>query len=169
MSLRVMATLILAAMLLLPVSTALAGGEGETTLRITISPVSGEPGTSIAVTGQGAKAGIPVKVMIVTNGDTGEGAIAEVQVDPAADGTFSATIKLPEGTADGSYAVRAEQRNKSGGLIHYWWVGFQVGSGSALLPVTGTLPGTSITVTTALAALLVIALAVQGVRRTLRR
>lgn len=168
MSLRVMVTLTLAAVLLLPVATALAG-EGETTLRITISPVSGEPGTSIAVTGQGAKAGIPVKVMIVTNGDTGEGAIAEVQVDPAADGTFSATIKLPAGTADGSYAVRAEQRNKRGGLIHYWWVGFQVGSGSALLPVTGTLPGTSITVTTALAALLVIALVVQGVRRALRR
>jgi hypothetical protein len=38
-----------------------------------------------------------------------------------------------------------------------------------LLPVTGKLPGTSITVTAALAALLVILLAVQGTRRALRR
>ena len=155
-------------LLLLVTSSALAGGE-ETTLRITISPVSGDPGTDIAVTGEGARAGIPVKVMIVTNGDTGEGAIAEVEVDPAEDGTFSATIVVPEGTADGSYAVRAEQRNQGGGLIHYWWVGFQVGGGEALLPETGTLPGTSITVTAALAALLVAGLVAQGVRRALRR
>jgi hypothetical protein len=64
---------------------------------------------------------------------------------------------------------RAEQRNQGGGLIHYYWVGFQVGGGNALLPVTGTLPGTSVTVTAALAALLVIVLAIQGTRRTLRR
>lgn len=169
MFLRVMVPLTLVAMLSLSVSPVFAGGEEETTLRITISPVSGDGGTSIAVTGQGAKTGIPVKVMIVTNGDTGEGAIADVQVDPAQDGTFPATIVVPKDTANGSYAVRAEQRNKNGGLIHYWWVGFQVGSGGALLPVTGTLPGTSIAVTTALAVLLVAALAVQGVRRVLRR
>lgn len=169
MSLRVAITLTLAVILLLPITTALAGGETDTTLRITISPINGDPGTDIAVTGEGAKSGIPVKVMIVTNGDTGEGVIAEVQVDPAEDGTFSVTISVPDDTADGNYAVRAEQRNEGGGLIHYWWVGFQVGNGNALLPVTGTLPGTSITVTAALAALLVAVLAVQGVRRALRR
>jgi hypothetical protein len=167
MSLRVMATLTLAALLLLPVSAVWAGG--ETTLRITISPISGDPGVSIAVTGLGAQAGIPVKVMLVTNGDTGEGSIADVSVNPAADGTFSATLVVPEGTKDGSYAVRAEQRNKNGGLIHFWWVGFNVGGGGALLPVTGTLPGTSIAFTTVLAALLVAALTFQGVRRLLRR
>jgi hypothetical protein len=169
MSLRVMIALTLVAILSLPVSIAFAGGETETTLRITISPINGEPGTDIAVTGEGAKPDIPVKVMIVTNGDTGEGSIAEVEASPASDGTFSATIAVPENTADGSYAVRAEQRNQSGGLIQYWWVGFRVGGGEALLPVTGTLPGTSISVTVALAALLVAGLAVQGVRRALRR
>ncbi len=169
MSLRVVIAITLSAMLLLPASTAIAGGETETTLRITISPINGEPGTDIAVTGEGAKPEMPVKVMIVTNGDTGEGAIADVEVTPAGDGTFSTTIAVPENTADGNYAVRAEQRNQSGGLIQYWWVGFQVGGGEALLPVTGTLPGTSITITAALAALLVAGLAVQGVRRVLRR
>jgi hypothetical protein len=169
MSLRVVIAITVAVVLLLPVSIAFAGGETETTLRITISPINGDPGTDISVTGEGAKAEMPVKVMIVTNGDTGEGAIAEVEVDPVDDGTFSTTIGVPEGTEDGSYAVRAEQRNEGGGLIHYWWVGFQVGGGDALLPVTGTIPGTSITITAALAALLVVALAFQGVRRALRR
>lgn len=169
MFLRAVIAVTLIAILLIPVSPAIAGGETDTTLRITISPINGDPGTDIAVTGEGAKAGTPVKVMIVTNGDTGQGAIAEVQVDPADDGTFSATVVVPDGTADGSYAVRAEQRNQGGGLIQYWWVGFQVGGGDALLPVTGTLPGTSIAITAVLAALLVAGLAVQGVRRALRR
>ncbi len=167
MSLRVMLALTLAALLLLPIATVWAGG--ETTLRITISPISGDPGVSIAVTGQGAQAGLPVKVMLVTNGDTGEGSIADVSVNPAADGTFSATLVVPKDAQNGSYAVRAEQRKQNGSLIQFWWVGFNVGGGGALLPVTGTLPGTSIAFTTVLAALLVAALAFQGVRRLLRR
>jgi hypothetical protein len=161
--------MILAMVLLLPTSIALAGGETDATIRITISPINGDPGTDIAVTGEGAKPDIPVQVMIATNGDTGQGEIARVEVTPAEDGTFSTTITVPEGTADGDYAVRAEQRNQGGGLIHYYWVGFQVGGGDALLPVTGTLPGTSVTITAALAALLVVVLAVQGTRRVLRR
>ncbi len=169
MSFRVAMVIMLAVVLLLPTSIAFAGGETDATIRITISPINGDPGTDIAVTGEGAKPGITVQVMIVANGDTGEGEIAKVEVTPAEDGTFSATITVPEGTPDGSYAVRAEQRNQGGGLIHYYWVGFQVGGGDALLPVTGTLPGTSITVTAALAALLVIVMAVQGTRRVLRR
>ena len=169
MSLRMLMAVMLAMVLLLPTSAAFAGGETDATIRIVISPINGDPGTEIAVTGEGAKPGITVRVMIAANGDTGEGEIAGVEVTPAEDGTFSATITVPEGTPDGSYAVRAEQRNQGGGLIHYYWVGFQVGGGNALLPVTGTLPGTSVTVTAALAALLVIVLAIQGTRRTLRR
>jgi hypothetical protein len=169
MFIRLVVAITLAAVLLMPPSVAIAGGETGATIRISISPVNGDPGTGIAVTGEGAKAGISVKVAIVSNGDTGAGEVAKVEVTPAENGTFSTTITVPEGTADGSYAVRAEQRNQSGGLIHYYWVGFQVGGGDALLPETGTLPGTTITITAALAALLVIALAVQGVRRALRR
>jgi len=167
MSARSLMVLTIAAVLLLPVSAALAGGEA--TLRISISPINGDPGTDIAVTGQGAQTGSSVAVMLVSNGDTGDGNIAQVQVDPAADGTFSATIKVPDNTTDGRYAVRAEQRTSEGSLIHFWWVGFQVGGGDALLPVTGTLPGTSITITAALAALLVGGLGFQGVRRAMRR
>jgi hypothetical protein len=169
MSFRVVMALMLAMVLLVPTAIAFAGGETDATLRIAISPINGDPGTKIAVTGEGAKPGITTQVMIVANGNTGEGEIARVEVTPAEDGTFSTTITVPEGTSDGSYAVRAEQRNQGGGLIHYYWVGFQVGGGDALLPVTGKLPGTSITVTAALAALLVILLAVQGTRRALRR
>jgi hypothetical protein len=168
-SFRIVVAIAIAAVLLLPASAAVAGGETDTTLRITISPVNGEPGTDIAVTGEGAQAGIPVQVMIVEDGDTGEGVIAEAEMDPADDGAFSVTITVPDGTADGSYAVRAEQRSEGGGVIHYWWVGFQVGDGNALLPETGTLPGTSITITATLAALLVLVLVGQGVRRALRR
>ena len=169
MSFRVLIALTIALVLLLPVSTASAGGETDATIRITISPIGGDPGTDIAVTGEGAKAGIPVAVLIVANGDTGEGEVARVEFNPAEDGTFSGTITVPEGTPEGSYAVRAEQRNQGGGLIHYWWVGFQVGDCCALLPVTGTLPGTSITITATLAALLVLLLAFQGMRRAFRR
>ena len=169
MSVRVVTAVALSILLLLPASVAWAGGGKGPTLRIAISPINGDPGAEIAVTGKGAEPGTSVQVVIVANGDTGEGEIARVEVMPAEDSTFSATIIVPEGTADGNYAVRAEQRNQDGGLIHYWWVGFQVGSGNALLPVTGTLPGTSITVTAALGALLVAVLAFQGTRRALRR
>jgi hypothetical protein len=169
MFVRVVTAVALSILLLLPASMVWAGGGAGPTLRIVISPINGDPGTEIAVTGKGAKPGIPVQVMLVGNGDTGEGEIARVEVVPAEDGAFSATIIVPEGAADGNYAVRAEQRSESGGLLHYWWVGFQVGGGNALLPVTGTLPGTSITVTAALGALLVAVLAFQGTRRALRR
>lgn len=169
MSTRIVIAIALSILLLLPASVVFAGGGRGPTLRIAISPIAGDPGTEIAVTGQGAQAETPVQVLIVANGDTGQGEIARLEVTPAPDGTFAATITVPEGTAHGGYAVRAEQRNQSGGLIQYWWVGFQVGGGNALLPVTGTLPGTSITVTAALAALLVAGLAFQGTRRALRR
>ncbi len=169
MSFRHLVAATLIVLLLFLVSSAAAGGESDTSLRITISPLNGDPGSDISVTGEGARAGIPVKVMIVTNGDTGEGVIAEVELDPAEDGTFSTNIAVPDGTEEGNYAVRAEQRSESGGLIHYWWVGYQVGGSDALLPVTGTLPGTTITITAALAALLVGSLIFQGTRRVFRR
>jgi hypothetical protein len=92
----------LAMVLLLPTSAAFAGGETDATIRIVISPINGDPGTEIAVTGEGAKPGITVRVMIAANGNTGEGEIAGVEVTPAEDGTFSATITVPEGTAPSS-------------------------------------------------------------------
>jgi len=86
MSFRVVVALALVAMLL-PAAIAFAGGETEATLRITISPVNGDPGTAIAVTGEGARVGTLVQVLIASNGNTGGGEIARVEATPAEDGT----------------------------------------------------------------------------------
>ena len=51
MSIRMIGAVTLIMLILLPVSVATAGGETGQTLRIAISPISGEPGTGIAVTG----------------------------------------------------------------------------------------------------------------------
>lgn len=106
----------------------MAGGTmaGEPTLRITISPRTGPPGTAISVTGEGAHADKPVRVAFVTSGEGGT-SLAQVEVTPQANGTFTATITVPEGVGGGTYAVRAEQINpRTGNLIHYWWNSFTV-------------------------------------------
>lgn len=166
MSLKVRILLTLAALLLLPVYSAMAGEE-LTALRITISSASGPQGTQIAVTGQGAKVGVPVQVMIAANGDTGKGALAVVQVDPDAGGNFAATLTVPADAVDGRYAVRAEQRNPQGSLLQYSWIGYSVGP--ILNPATGGLRETSLTLAAVLAALLVGLMAFQGMRLALRR
>jgi hypothetical protein len=98
----------------------------EPTLRITISPRSGMPGTAISVTGEGAHADKPVKVAFVTSGGGGT-SLAEVEVTPQADGTFATTINVPDEAEWKTYAVRAEQTNPAtGNLIHYWWDSFTV-------------------------------------------
>jgi hypothetical protein len=112
-----------------------AGG-GETTLRITISPRAGPTGTAITVTGTGAHPDKPVKVSFVTSGEDWGPPLATTEVTPNADGTFEVTITVPEGTADGTYAVRASQTNPlTGNIFHYWWNSFVVGA--APMPVTG--------------------------------
>jgi len=166
MSLKVRFLLTLAALLLLPAYSALAGEELNA-LSINISPTSGPQSTQIAVTGQGANPALPIQVMIVTNGDTGEGALTVVQVDPDASGNFAATVAVPVGATDGRYAVRAEQRSAQGGLLQFAWVGFSVGL--ILNPATGGLRETSLTLTAILAALLVSLMAFQGMRLALRR
>ena len=105
-----------------------AGGTmaGEPSLRITISPRSGRPGTAISVTGEGAHADKLVKVSFVTSGEGGT-SLAEVEVTPQTDGTFATTINVPDEAECKTYAVRAEQTNPAtGNLIHYWWNSFTV-------------------------------------------
>lgn len=112
-----------------------AGG-GETTLRITISPRAGPTGTAITVTGTGAHPDKPVKVSFVVSGEDWGPPLATTEVTPNADGTFEVVIAVPEGTADGVYAVRASQTNPlTGNVVHYWWNSFVVGA--APMPVTG--------------------------------
>ena len=104
------------------------------TLRITIDPRTGPPGTAISVTGEGAQTDKLVKVVFVTS-SAGGTSLAEVEVTPQADGTFTTTITVPAGTEGGTYAVRAEQTNPAtGNLIHYWWNSFTVTGASAATP-----------------------------------
>lgn len=122
---------------------------GEPTLHITIDPRTGPPGTAISVTGEGAQTDKPVKVAFVTSGEGGT-SLAEVEVTPQADGTFTATITVPAGTADGTYAVRAEQTNPStGNLIHYWWNSFTVTGAATVTPgaTAPVVPTTTVTPT----------------------
>jgi hypothetical protein len=113
-----------------------AGG-GETTLRITISPRAGPIGTAITVTGTGAHPDKPVEVSFVVSGEDWGPPLATTEVTPNVDGTFEATLTVPEDTEDGTYAVRASQTNPStGNVFHYWWNSFVVGAGPAM-PVSG--------------------------------
>ena len=136
--------------------------ETGTTLRISIGPVSGPQETAIAVTGTGAQVGTPVQVMIASDGNTGAGALTVVQVDPDSSGDFAATIVVPADALDGRRAIRAEQRTAQGSLHQYYWAAFTVGN--VLIPETGGLQGTSLTVTAVLAALLVASMLFQGAR-----
>lgn len=111
-------------------------GGGETTLRITISPQAGLIGTAITVTGTGAHSDKPLTVSFVVSGEDWGPPLATTDVTPNADGTFEVIITVPEGTADGTYAVRASQTNPlTGNIFHYWWNSFVVGA--ATMPVTG--------------------------------
>jgi len=117
-----------------------AGG-GETTLRITISPRAGPTGTAITVTGTGAHPDKPVKVSFVTSGEDWGPPLATTEVTPNADGTFEVTITVPEGTAAGTYAVRASQTNPlTGNPVHYWWNSFVVGAAPPLPDTGGEMP-----------------------------
>jgi hypothetical protein len=105
------------------------------TLYIAIDPQTGPTGTVIRVTGEGAQTDKLVTVAFVTSGEGGT-SLAEVQVTPLADGTFTAAITVPAGTGGGTYAVRAEQANpNTGNLIHYWYNNFAVTGAPAAIPV----------------------------------
>ena len=113
---------------------------GETTLRITISPRSGPVGTVITVDGEGAQTDKDVRVSLVNSGETEGTPLTTATLTPNADGTFQTTLTIPDGTADGTYAVRASQVNPAtGNETQYWWVSFVVGEGGA---VDGALPET---------------------------
>jgi hypothetical protein len=108
-------------------AVAAPAGGGETTLRITINPRAGPIGTAITVTGTGAHSDKPVKVSFVVSGEDWGPPLATTDVTPNADGTFEVTITVPEGTADGTYAVRASQTNPLTGNI------FQSAQGTAII------------------------------------
>jgi hypothetical protein len=142
-------------------------GEGDDVprdIRITISPFSGAGGDTISVSGSGADPSQSVIISLSSRPDTAEGALATVTVTPAADGTFSASLTVPTDIADGRYFVRGEQFTVNGNVMQYYYNTFAVGNVDlgTLLPVTGVVPGTSLTVTATLAMLLALALVARG-------
>ena len=140
-------------------------GEGDDVprnLRIAITPFSGKAGDTISVSGSGADPSQPVVVTLSPRADTAEGAFATATVTPAADGAFSATLTVPSDIADGRYYVRGEQFTASGEAMHYYYNTFTIGQVGTLLPVTGVVPGTSLTVTATLALLLALSMLVRG-------
>lgn len=149
-------------------------GEGDDVprdLRITISPFSGVGGDTISVSGSGADPSQPVILTLSPRPDTAEGALATVTFTPAADGTFRTSLTVPADIADGRYFVRGEQFTASGNVMHYYYNTFAVGNVDlgTLLPVTGVVPGTSLSVTAMLALLLALTMVARGVYAVVTR
>ena len=147
------------------------GGSDKFTIQFTLSRTLVKPGDAIQVTGTGATNNVVVNVLIVPAPMSGANALTAVQVNPQADGKFSATVTVPATAQTGRYAVRAEQPAGNGRLVNqFGWVGICVNEctgqslGSQLPETGGTLPGGA-AVPLALSGLLVSMLVVQGARR----
>ncbi len=147
------------------------GGPSNFTIQFTLSRTIVQPGDAIQVTGTGARTDLIVNVLIVPAPTSGANALTAVQVNPQADGSFSATVTVPATAQTGRYAVRAEQPAGNGRLVkQFGWVGICVNEctgaslGSQLPETGGTLPGGT-AVPLALSGLLVSMLVVQGARR----
>ena len=139
---RVLLSLILLGLALLVGHPAFAGGgsgDAPVNLRISINPVQGNANTAITVTGTGADPSAKVSLALAPQTDTAANALATTQVNPNADGTFSATLTVPANTSDGQYAVRAEQLSSTGRLSQFYWHLFNVGAGAGVsaLPASG--------------------------------
>ncbi len=147
------------------------GGSNNFTIQFTLSRTTVKPGDAIQVTGTGAVPNLIVNVLVVPAPTSGANALAAVEVNPQANGTFSATITVPATAQTGRLAVRAEQPRGNGALVRqFGWVGICVKEctgqslGSQLPETGGTLPGGA-TAPLALSGLLVSMLVVQGARR----
>ncbi len=147
------------------------GGPSNFTIQFTLSRTMVAPGDAIQVTGTGARTDLIVNVLIVPAPTSGANALTAVQVNPQADGSFSATVTVPATAQTGRYAVRAEQPAGNGRLVNqFGWVGICVNecTGASLgsqLPETGGEFPEGAAVPLALSGLLVSMLVVQGVRR----
>ena len=165
---RVLLSLVLLGLALLVGHPAFAGGgsgDAPVNLRISINPVQGNANTVITVSGSGADPSARVSIALAPQTDTATNALATTQVNPNADGTFSATLTVPANTSDGQYAVRAEQLSSSGQLSQFYWHLFNVGAGAGVsaLPASGgvrTEPPSAVVITLAL--LLLLGLSIRG-------
>lgn len=157
-------------------STVLAGdGPDKFALRLTLDKLFVRPGEAIQVTGTGAIRDVAVNVLIVPFPASGANALTAVEVMPNATGFFSATVTVPDTTATGRYAVRAEQPPGHGALVtQYAWVGICVNACTgqtlgSLLPDTGGAEAKAATPAGILSGLLILGLGVNGVVWSRRR
>jgi len=162
---RIVVSMILLLAVLVMGQTVFAGDGESNTLRITISPVTGDVGTVVDVSGTGANPNFEVVVTLAPQADSADGAFAFTTVSPADDGSFDTTLTIPEDMTEGHYFLRAEQFTDTGSVLQYYWNGFTVGAvaESALLPETGTLPGTPFTISASLGLLLAVSLFLRGI------
>ncbi len=147
------------------------GGPNNFTIQFNLSKTIVQPGDAIQVTGTGAVPNLIVNVLIVPAPTSGANALTAVQVNPGADGSFSATVTVPATAQTGRLAVRAEQPAGNGALVRqFGWVGICVNQctgqslGSQLPETGGELPGGA-GAPQALSGRRVSVLVVQGVRR----
>ena len=162
-------TRVIFSVFLLYVAALMAGpasaGDGDSprSLQLEVSPAGGQAGSSVTVTGSGADPNREVVITLSPQPHTADGALETVRLSTP-DGTFAVSLTIPAETPDGRYYIRGEQFTKNGGVLQYYYNEFIVAAVSdALLPVTGTVPGTPFSVTTALALLLVIMMALRGI------
>lgn len=133
-------------------------------LRFDVNPIMGMAGADVSIEGEMAVEDVPVRLMLVQDEKSSADPLVVVEVEPAPDGTFEATLVVPENTPAGSYAVRGEQLDKSGKVLAYWWVDFRVAADvMSRLPETGRIPGTQLTLTMGLAILLTLSLLGRGI------
>lgn len=165
---RVLMSLILLSLVLIMGSTVHAG-DGDLPITISITPFSGEAGTVVSVTGTTTEPTVMVFVTLSPQPNSSLDALATVEVAPESDGTFSTSLTVPADLTDGVYYVRAGQF--IGTSEYYYYNTFRVGSGvdAALLPTTGNILGTPVTLTGAIGFLLVLALAAGGTIRVINR
>ena len=133
-------------------------------LRISIQAFSGSIGEEVTVEGTGANVKSPVILSFSSQPHTSEAAFVTQSVTPNSDGSFTGSLVVPNEMSSGRYYIRGEQFDSDGTVLQYYYNEFVVNptTEAALLPVTGTVPGTSLTITTTLALLIILAMGYFG-------
>ena len=82
-----------------PVMAGQGSPEAPVSLRISVNPLQGDAGAVIDITGSGAEASSKVVVTLAPQADSAAGALASVEVTPDPDGTFAASLTIPDDVA----------------------------------------------------------------------